>query len=208
MRGLIVPALLLALASTAHAGGWDVALLAGTAASLPSRLEIEQDGSPAIALRARYESRAFEPPLYYVVRAGRRLERGAWELQLVHHKLHLRNPPPEVAHFEASHGYNLVTLGRSWRRGPLTWRVMGGAVVPHTESTVRGRSLHSGYRLGGPTLGGGAGVTPTLGPRLRALAEISVFAAHARMPIAGGRALGAHASLHAAIGLEFAAPRR
>lgn len=135
--------------------GWTFQASSGMAANLKTRLTIRQSGFAPVRVDADYATRPFEEPAYSL-RAGRWHGRGAWEAELTHHKLYLRNPPPEVSHFEITHGYNLLTLSRAWALLGLILRVGAGAVAAHAESTVREQSFESGYHLTGPVLQAGA----------------------------------------------------
>lgn len=52
-------------------------------------------------------------PLHYALRVARWRENRAWELQILHHKLYLRNRPPAVETLSVSHGFNSLTLNRA-----------------------------------------------------------------------------------------------
>ena len=112
-------------------------LLTGMPFNLNSSLSIRQDGEARLDFDAAYRSEPFRAPIYWAVRVN--LERGpcgshgnpkggpigsragidrgsaGWSLELLHQKLILDNPPPEVQAFAISHGLNFITLQRSWR---------------------------------------------------------------------------------------------
>jgi hypothetical protein len=187
---------------------WSLMAGAGAARSLPTRLSIEQDGFPALDLSARYDNRPFDSPPQWVLRISRRAGGGAWELQHLHHKLYLGNRPPEVERFDITHGYNIVTLGHAWHRGPLGLRAGAGVVIAHPESTVRG--LRFGPRQGilgldqylaGPALVLGASRELRLGRRGYLSPELQFTAAHARVPIQGGHASAPNLAVHVLVGL-------
>ena len=142
------------------------ALFLGSAVNASTNLTIEQEDEPDLRINADYDTRGFDAPVYYAWRAGYGDSQGAWEIQLIHHKIYLENPPSEVQRFEITHGYNLLTVNRSFRTGTVDLRVGGGVVIAHTESTVRGEyeggegigMFGSGYELAGPVLIAGTGV--------------------------------------------------
>ncbi|MDP3296456.1 MAG: hypothetical protein Q8N09_02515 [Thermodesulfovibrionia bacterium] len=86
--------------------------------NIPTPLTIKQKGEETIKVDwARYKSDAwtgFNSP-YYAWRIGVWDDNRAWELELIHQKIILKNKPEEVQHFEISHGYNLITINRAWR---------------------------------------------------------------------------------------------
>jgi hypothetical protein len=202
-------ALALALAVTvatppASAQRWTIHAGTGVAYNAPSSLVIEQARAPDLSLTARFDTRAFETPLYYVVR----VERGSWSggaiaLELVHHKLFLENPPAEVQELAISHGFNIVTVQRVWT--PIEGRSVragAGVVVAHPETTVRGRAqpkggwLDRGYYVAGPVAQLGAGLSRRLIGRARVGVETKLVGARAWVPIADGSARLWHASAH------------
>lgn len=193
----------LALPRPANAGPFvDVGF--GGAWSANTKLTIEQAGQPAITIEnAHYATRPFEPPIYYRVRAGWRLGANALRVEFIHHKLYLDNPPPDVQHFEVTHGYNLLllSLDREWTLLPgfvfLTSYVGGGAVLAHTESTVRGVShqpAHQEWAGGAFQAGGGVKLKPL--PLLVLGVELAGTAAWANVEVADGTANVPNLALH------------
>ena len=73
--------------------GWTVDAYLGGASNFQTTLRIEQPPYSDLRWDAEYDTRAFEPPLYYALRVARWKGDRAWGLDLVHHKLHLRIPP-------------------------------------------------------------------------------------------------------------------
>ena len=183
--------------------GWTFQAAVGLVENLETSLEIRQNGFPALDLDAEYESRPFEGPLYYSLRVGRWGERAGWELELIHQKLFLQNPPPEVQYFAISHGYNLVTVNRAWGAAGLVWRIGAGAVFAHPENEVRGRALDpddtnlsGGYHLAGPVLQAGIEKRWPVGERWLLGLEGKASAARAEVPVAGGEAEVPNHALH------------
>jgi hypothetical protein len=201
--------------------GWTFQLSLGEVANLDTSLKIRQEGEPTLDLDADYETRPFESPFYYSLRAGRWVDHQgghrAWELELIHQKIFLTNRPPEVQHFAVSHGYNLLTVNRAWgvRDGRLfLWRIGAGAVVAHPENEVRGRALDpddtnlgGGYELTGPVLQ--IGIEKRFGLSLLGKThwlldvEGKASAARAVIPIAGGEADAPNAALHLLVGFGW-----
>jgi len=197
------------LASSSSATDWTVTAGAGAARSLPTRLSIAQHGFPELRFSARYDNRPFESPPHWFLRIGRR-SGAAWEFQHLHHKLYLRNRPPEVERFDVTHGYNVFTLGRAWTRNGFRLRAGAGVVIAHPESTVRGRRF--GPRQGifgldqylaGPALVLGASREWPLGRRAFVSPELQLSAASARVPISDGRASAPNLAAHFLIGVGW-----
>lgn len=201
--------LLAGLGAAAAGPGWRLDVAGGTAWNAATPLVIRQEGEEPLHLVAQYSTRPFAEVPYYAVRIGRGSE-ARWELELVHHKLHLDNLPPEVERFQVTHGYNLISLGRSWPAGPLELRFGAGPMLTHPESTVRGRRfdetagiLGTGWYIAGAGFQFGAGRCWRLGRSVRLVIEGKATAAWTEVPIAGGRADLPNAALHGLIGLGF-----
>ena len=211
IRGLLL-ALVVVLLCTATSAGQSsrsIELLFGTAANLRTPLTIRQEGEPEIEFRARYDTRPLTSPFYYAVRFAFEDQRGAWELQLVHHKLYLSNPPEEIQHFEITHGFNVITLNRAFATRGARLRVGAGIVLAHTESTVRGLEgpgggiLDTGYCLTGPALLVGVGKEFAVATDLYVGAEVQLIAARARVPVAEGTATAPNVALHCLLGAGY-----
>jgi hypothetical protein len=200
--------LLAAVAPARAANEWSIDAMLGAAHNVSTPLAVRQNGEPAIELDARWETRSFDPPLYNAVRIARWRDDPALAVSLVHHKLHLRDRPPEIESFAISHGYNLLTLERFWSRRWLVWGLGAGAVIAHPENTVRGRSLdesrgfmRSGYYVAGPSASLiGAGRWP-VGERAALGLEARLSGSHARVPVVEGHARVPNLALHLAAAL-------
>jgi hypothetical protein len=189
----------------------------GTALSLPLPLTIEQNGFAPLSTTAHYATRPFEGAPYYAWRIGLWHHASAWELQLVHSKVYLENPPPEVERFQVTHGYDMLTVGKAWQRGSLVVRAGGGIVFAHPESTIRGQTwpetgglslgfiglLNGGYFFTGPT--GRVSISRRFGHRFFVAPELELTASRARVPIVDGEASVPNIALHprVAIGVRF-----
>lgn len=185
-------------------------VLTGAVYNVPLRLKIHQHGEPDLSLRARFETRPFESPVYYAVRISRWAGNSAWEGELAHHKLFLRNPPPEVEAFSISHGYNLGMVNRALRRNGIIYRLGVGVVIAHPETSVRGRRysekhgiFHRGYYITGPTFQFSVGKPVPLGGGFHVVPEVKLTGSFARIPVAGGRADVPNAALHGLLGLGY-----
>jgi hypothetical protein len=216
-RSLIAPTTslyLFALLASALAlpaeDGWVIQGSVGAVVNLETSLKIRQEGFETIELDADYETHPFESPLYYSLRAGRWKDRRGWELELIHQKLFLQDPPPEVQGFAISHGYNVLTLNRAWEAHGVVWRVGAGAVIAHPESQVRGRvldpddtNLEGGYHLTGPSFQAGAEKRFALGKRWFLGLEGKATVARAVVPVAGGEAEVPNAAFHGLFGIGY-----
>ena len=179
-----------------------VSLATGLQYNVPMRLVIRQNGSPDTKLTARYDTKPFAEVPYYDIKLGMRRRPWAFELELVHHKLHLVNRPPEVDTFEITHGYNPLLLNcvRDW--AGLKLRAGAGVVITHPQPTVRGLRFPEtggvlGWFVSGPALQVSLGREFGLEPRLFAGLERKAVGAWARVPIVDGSADVPNLSMHA-----------
>ena len=149
-----------------------------------------------LTINADYETRSFEGPLYYSVRAGSAL----WDVELIHQKIYLQNPAREVESFSVSHGYNLILLNHGWRTGDFIIRVGGGAVLAHPEIRFRENFFEPGYKLTGPAFQVSAQKRFPLSNRLFFSAEGKFTAARAHFSINESEISAPNIALHALFG--------
>ena len=210
---LVVLALTLPLASRAQkesGARWSFELFGGSAASFATRLTIHQSGFDDIRMTAHYATRPWTGAPYYAARIGRWSHDRAWELELLHHKLYLTNPPPEIQNFEVTHGYNLITLNRAARYGGIIARIGVGAIVVHPDASVHGQPLVSskgnlgrGYSFTGPTLQIAAEKRIALWRQLCLGLEGKVTASYARFSVTGGSATTPNVAVHGLLGFGW-----
>lgn len=175
---------------------WTVELHAGIEKSTRMPLTIYQEGFPDIRIgKADYESRALKFPLYYDLRISKWWKEKAVQLEVIHHKFFLKNPTPEVEHFEMTHGFNAITInyGKLFRR--YAWSAGAGSVLLHAENTVRGLSLPSStgfdagrYRLTGLVIQSGIGRRIYLNGKLFVNVEFKTTWGFVKAPVVLGHA--------------------
>jgi len=206
---------ILAIADSSPAGGCRLDVGTGTAFNLPTPVWIDQSGWARKRVGVDFSTRPFEVPLYYAVRLAKSDHRGAWELLMVHHKLYSEDPPSPIQWLSATHGFNILALERAERRRTWIYRLGGGLVVTHPESTIRSRRfdekgglLGRGYYPSGPVAVGSVAkvVSSNRGYRLSLEAEGTV--AYCWMPIYGGSLHAFVVSFHlrAALSLPLPSP--
>ena len=188
---------------------WNIQLFTGSSYSFPSPLKIEQDGEDDINLTAEYETRAWSTQApYYALRIGKWTDNHAWEFESLHQKLYLTNKPDEVQKFAISHGYNINMLNYALSKYGFIYRIGGGFVMTHPETTVRGKSWEDDGGLNGFYISGAGGqlaiekryiVTEKLSLSL----ELKMTAAYAEIPIADGTATVPNYAAHALIGIGY-----
>lgn len=175
----------------------------GDAHNFDTRLKIQQEGF-ARALTADYKTRGFDMPLYYSGRMAHWNGDRAWELQLIHHKLYLTNPPGGVTPLSISHGFNIITLNHAWDNQGLILRAGAGPVITHAEALVNGVTYDGPYELSGFAFLAGAGKRFYFGRSAYVQIEAAATAAYAKPRPDGAAALKLSVSniaLHGLIGI-------
>ena len=197
---------LLAAPDVTSAAGLDTSIIlqgfGGTALNLPSRLTVHHAEQGSFRHRATWETRPFEQPFYWALRARWQRRDDGFELQLIHHKLYLKNNPPLVDHFEVTHGFNVLTVNYLRRSLPIQPRFGLGIVIPHAESVVDGAHHGSaGYSIGGPAIMVGGGWEHGLGRHFMVAADIQFVAGWATVDIDAGEARVRNLALHLLLGI-------
>jgi len=176
----------------------------GTAWNASTTLKIDQAGQPPLEFDAEWDTKPFKQPLYWALRARWRRPDDGFELQLLHHKVILANPQQGVEHFEVTHGFNTLTVHYVKTVGWLDGRVGAGAVIPHSDSTIRG--LHhdpAGYTIAGPAVIAGVGTEHVFDSRILLAAEVQFMAGWANVGVAGGTADVTSVGLHLLVGVGY-----
>jgi hypothetical protein len=176
----------------------------GVPVNIPTTLTITRDGEPDIVHDAHWESRPLEQPIYWALRVRWQRANDGFELQLLHHKMYLENPPPTIEHFEVTHGFNILTAGYMRRTLPLHWRVGAGVTMPNTFATVQGElsDVHD-YSIGGPAFLAGLGGELPVAGRLHLAADAQFIAAWGTDDVARGEARVTSLAFHFLLGLGY-----
>jgi len=188
--------------------------LGSSALNLPTSLLLHQDSYEDIRILARYETKPFYEAPYYAVLIGT----SKWEIQLIHHKIYLKNPTPEIQHFAVSHGYNILSLNKLYRGENFEKRIGGGVILSHPETEIRNKKFPEkgglgkffkpldGFFLSGPSLSVGIGKrfypVRFLVFDIQGIFNISL----AWIPISDGKAFVPNIALHFIIGTGFIYP--
>lgn len=198
---------LLPLFSLGQGRSWEVGIAGGAVHNFRTPLRIQQTDAAPIHLKASYGTEPFTPPVYYDVRLSSWKEKKGWELKFTHHKLILRNKPPEVQRFSITDGFNLLTLNRVWQIKGLSWSAGAGVVITHPESTIRNRPfpenrgiLNAGYYVSGPTVEAAVAKRIYFTNRWFAFCEGRATASYVQVPIADGHARVSNAAIHLLVG--------
>ncbi len=203
MKILYVFAILFPVVVTAESWWSLEPLRTGSAKSFTTRLEVEQSSLPKLEFDAEYATRPWEDAPYYGWRISHQSEKRAWELEFLHHKIYLENNPPEINHFEVSHGYNMLFLNHAWVFGSTYVRAGAGAVISHTESEIRNQPFESGYEVSG--FAGQAAIEKRfyVSRRFFLTVEGKFTVSTASVSIAEGKARAPNVAIHGLAGFGF-----
>ncbi len=206
---IVMACLFFSLPCYAHSV-WSIEGALGGIYNFPIPLNISQDGYPDIDLTARYETRPFKLPPYYMLRVGRWKNCKAFEVEFTHHKLYLINNPPSVKRFTITNGYNLLTFNYAHLlKYDFIFRFGLGITITHPESRIRdlkfnekGGTLNNrGYYVSGPMAMLSLGRRFYLCKRLFFQLEGKLTAAIADVRIARGHAFAPNVALHGLCGI-------
>jgi hypothetical protein len=207
-------AALLAGARPAAAAVWSLEAFLGTSFSAHSKLTVRQEGEPVLEHTAHWETRPFNDSPYYALRLARWGERWGLHLDLLHHKIYLDNPTPEIQKFEITYGYNLVSIAPAWRSGAWTLFVGVGPVLTNPSSIIRnqerrheGGLLGTGYHVDGVHAQLGVNRRFRVGDTFFLTADLRGSAAWANVDVAGGEADVPNYAVHLLIGIGLGSPR-
>jgi hypothetical protein len=189
---------------------WTFDIWLGDAYCFNMPLVIEQEGYENIELTAHYRTESFQLPVYYSWKIGTAKDRKGWELELTHLKITLTNNPPEVQHFEISHGYNYLTINRILDLDLMILRFGAGVIVTHPESTIRNMNYNThqglfnrGYHISGPGLQIAAEKRIPIFRGFFFSLEVKAAAAIAKVGIAEGHAIVPQAGFHGLFGIGY-----
>jgi hypothetical protein len=198
--------LVISRAAAAQDPGWSAEVLIGDAYDMTSRTHIHNAHTSDSAFGGDYETRGLEGPVHYSLRVTRWNQDRGWELELLHHKLYLRNRPESVEALSISHGFNIVTLGRIYAIDPWRFRLGIGPVIAHPEARIAGVSYGGDYELAGAAAVGGVGAAFNLSARWSIVGEIAATYGYANVHPGGQPDLRfsvQNPAIHAQVGIGY-----
>ena len=109
---------------------WSFEYHFGTVWNARLPLTIKQAGYPDIYLaKAEFYSEPFVSPHYWDWRFTKWFKNQGVSFEAIHHKIYLRNKPPEVKRFGISHGYNMLVFSYMRNMGYFDLHLGGGSVL-------------------------------------------------------------------------------
>ena len=185
---------------------WYMMLYSGQPFHLPSTMQLHLNGQLAFQGKVHFYTRPLRTPWYYAWGIGYSTDRHFWEVEVMHHKLYLRDYVSLIQHLEVTHGYNYVLLnwGRKWKKA---WLVLGtGGVLVHPETTVNFHNQPSGgvwgYYLTGPAVLLGSRFCLKQMKAWRFWARIQAIYAYTKFPVAQGDILFWLTVFHVQLGIS------
>ena len=121
---------------------WSFEANLGFPLNISHPITIKQDGYKDLNFKAHFDSKPFEQPFFYVYRFSKWNNNKGWQLEMMHQKLYLNNPPKEVQYFSITHGYNLIMLSRAFKislikENDFIISVGTGIILAHSENMIR-----------------------------------------------------------------------
>jgi hypothetical protein len=198
--------ILLLLCGDCKSQKWSAGIFFGFPYNFPLPLVIEQSDYPDLKIKsAIYATHPLRSPQFY----GVYLKYEKWIVEMIHHKIYLRNKPPEIQYFAVSHGYNLLTLSQK-QNFPFGYLVFGGGmVIVHPENTIRnmkyeekGGIFNLGYHINGITLSFTAGKTLLRKEKVKVNSEVKFVPSYSEIPVVLGKAKVYQAFIVLGLGIE------
>ena len=94
--------------------GWHMTSMIGTPMSIDNELILHSDGKTQVH-QAKYEAKPFSDFPYWSLRSEYWNNQHAFGVELVHHKVYLKNTTDYIQSFSVSDGYNLLYLNYAYR---------------------------------------------------------------------------------------------
>lgn len=150
MKPLSLFLALACLAGAAQARNVRIEAFGGSAYNLPTPLSIYQSGEAAFTVNARYGTHPYAAGAapYYSARLGFWNKSDGIELEMLHHKLYLENPPAEILRYTITFGYNMFFVNYAWDLSWFILRVGLGPVITHPTNNIRGQAYSGTGLLG------------------------------------------------------------
>jgi hypothetical protein len=134
--------------------GWHLTSMIGTPVSFDNDLILHSDGQTRV-YQAKYEAKPFSDFPYWSLRSDYWLGENAFGLELVHHKVYLKNTNDYLNSFSVSDGYNLIYLnyGRRLKKSIIV-RAGFGVIFGNPDVRIKGRERYLHRHLKGMHFGG------------------------------------------------------
>jgi len=214
--------------ATANADPY-VSLSYGNALNASETITIEPDADAhyePITFEADFESRGLKLPPFYSFKLGWSVEprQWRWEVELLHQKLHVPDEdlPPQIEHFEVTHGFNLFlfNLSHPIPNHDLRARFGVGTILAHPDIYIYDENgnpqladpdkfgeipgfLDDRYFFGGYAVQLAVQKHWALSPRNGLVAEIKLKHAKTRLPVYRGEVDVPNTALSFLLGYEF-----
>lgn len=192
---------------------WSIEAHGGFPINIPLPLTIKQAGHPDINFIAHFNSEPFTPPIFWVYRLSKWKNNKAWEIEMIHQKLYLKNTTPEIEYFSITHGYNIITFNRAikfnlFNKKEFIYRIGVGLVLAHAENMIRGKELNQkqsffnqGYYIGGPVLNLALAKQFKISQKFYFNTEIKNNTSFVKIPVVDGHAVVWHSAFEIIGGL-------
>ena len=141
--------------ATSFDNGIHLSTMMGCSFSGDSPLTLKYLDRPAEIISAKYNNRCFSDSHWWSFRLENWTDQTGWGLELIHHKIYLKNTTDDLKSFSLSDGYNLIFFNLVKQVKDVNFRVGFGGVLGHMDVLISGRPRYikkgfSGHYLTGP----------------------------------------------------------
>ena len=194
---------------------WSLEANFGFPVNINHPITIKQNGYDDINFTAKFISKPFNQPFFYVYRISKWKNNKGWELEMMHQKLILDNPPEEIQYLIVTHGFNLIMISRAlkvsiFKQDDFVIKFGTGFVLAHAESMIRGKEFDQnqsffnlGYYFTGPALNIGLAKHLKISKRFYFNIECKFNSSYANIPIVDGNASFWHSAFSFTGGLNY-----
>ncbi len=144
IKHIILISILLTIALSATAkdmeSGYHFTGLIGWSHSMDSNLKIHRDGVESYTINGSYSSYPFRDYPYYSFRLEKWTENKAYGIELIHHKVYLRNPQNSLESLSISDGYNFIMFNKTTQIDTRKFLRLGaGIAMAHPDVKFEGQ---------------------------------------------------------------------
>lgn len=164
--------------------------------NIPTTLKIKQSGAADLSFTANWDAKPFSDVIFFLLSLGGDVSFLEIDGEIIHTKLSLSNPVPEIQEFYVNNIYTTyIALAFKAPIGRVRFGI--GPCIAHTNSTIRNQTFTGtggvfkglGYYLAGPSLEVGYELrTRTFLGALYLFLEGKLTATFANVPIQNGKA--------------------
>ena len=122
--------------------GWVFSTFLGFSESANTTIKFKLNDQPKLSMTGKYEGKSWTDSHYWFGRFERWSGKKGLGIELIHHKIYLKNTTDIIENFSISDGYNLLHVNIAREKDYGIWRLGVGAVIAHPDATFQGREQY------------------------------------------------------------------